>query len=151
MMAALISGGDLTRVVKGLVHDKRQVKEHSMDLTVREVYALDGSGYLDFGGSEYKEPIRRKVEPLRRKDGDEYCWWDLEAGTYLVTLNETVDRVDGVGFISPHPRLLKAGCTHPTLFTLEWKKDYVLPLTIGENGLELKENAIISKLMVLKL
>ncbi len=127
-----------------------QVKENSIDLTVSEVYALEGKGALDFGGSEYTEPRRGRLQPVKEGD-DEYGWWDLKPGTYLITLNEVVSGLKGVGFLSPHPRLLKAGATHPTLFTMEWKKDYILPIEVSMQGLKIKENARVSKLMVLRL
>jgi deoxycytidine triphosphate deaminase len=150
-MTELTQGRDILPLVKNLIHGEKQVKEYSLDLTVREVFKLEGPGSIDFGGSEYAEPKKVKVNPVKQKPDDKYEWWHLEAGTYLVTLNETIEKVDGIGFLSPHPRLMKAGCTHTTLFTLEWRRDYILPLTVGENGLKLKENARISKLLVLKL
>ncbi|MFH1403275.1 MAG: dCTP deaminase [Candidatus Altiarchaeota archaeon] len=149
-MAELMKGGDVASTVKKLVSLENQVKEYSIDLTVNEVYALAGPGKIDFSGREYEEPRRVKLEPKKSPE-DEYGWWELRPGKYLVTLNEVVEKVDGIGFISPHPRLLKVGCTHATLFTLEWGSEYVIPLTVGGNGLELKENSRISKLLVLKL
>jgi dUTP pyrophosphatase len=149
-MVELIQGERIAPLVADLISREKQVKEFSLDLTVRRIYELSGRSSLDFGGGEYGEPKRKVIDPVKQKPEDKYGWWSLNEGTYLVSLNEAVEALAGVGFISPHPRLLKAGCTHPTLFTLEWEKDYILPLTVGAQGLKLKENARISKLMVLK-
>ena len=146
----LIPGEKLIESVDGLISAKRQIKPHSIDLTVREVYHLKSKGSLDFGGSEYTSSEMEKIEPVKRDPKDEYGWWDLKAGTYLITLNETIEEIDGIGLISSHPRLLKAGASHPTLVTMEWKHDYILPLIVGENGIDLKENARVSKILVLE-
>lgn len=149
-MAKLLSGGDIGKLVAGLISEEHQVREHSIDLTVRQVYAVKGCGSLDFGGSEYSEADIEELSAVKKEMGDDHGWWNLSEGTYLITFNETVEGIEGVGFLSPHPRLLKAGCTHQTLFTLEWASDYVMPLRVCKGGLKLKENARISKLMVIK-
>jgi len=144
-----ISGEEASRLVEGMVHKEKQVREMTVDLTVKEVRSVRGSGALDFGGSEYREAKTEKLKPAK-KEGDEYGWWSLKEGIYLIKFNETVKPIDGLGLISPHPRLLKAGATHPTLFLHEWESEYVLPLQVGRQGLELKENARVSKLVVLR-
>ena len=62
----LIHGKELTEFVDGMIYDKKQVKSHSIDLTVKAVYELEGQGSLDLGGSEYKEPKRNKIEPVKK-------------------------------------------------------------------------------------
>ena len=143
-----LSGEEGMGFVEGLVYAKKQVRDVSIDLTVREVLSMEGASALDFGGGEYKQPDVRAIEPMKHEDEDEYGWWSLEEGQYLVKYNETVDGLGGFGLISPHPRLLKACGTHPTLFVQEWEKDYIMPLTVPKNGLRLKENARISKLVL---
>jgi len=145
-----ISGEKTSELVEGIVCKEKQMKELTFDLTVREVHGLKGSGSLDFGGSEYAESEKEKLEPVREKEEDEHGWWMLDEGTYLIKFNETVKPIDGLGLISPHPRLLKTGATHPTLFVHEWERDYVLPIQVSRQGLDLKENARVSKLIVLR-
>lgn len=144
----LISGEDLADSVENIISSEKQVHRYSVDLTVKEVYRLTGGGQLDFGGSEHVEPKREKLAPSRKK-GEEHGWWDLGGGRYLITFNETVAPIDGLGLLSPHPRLLKSGSTHTTLVVHEWKGDYVLPLDVGGTGLKLKQNSRVSKLLVL--
>jgi len=52
-LAKLMVGADIAPKVKGLIHEGKQVKDVSVDLTVKCVYCLDGRGRLDFGGGEY--------------------------------------------------------------------------------------------------
>jgi len=146
----LVKGSELVNLCKNVVYAGKQTKPHSIDLTVKKVYQIESKGSLDFGGSEYKASEAAKIKPVKKNPEDEYGWWDLKHGSYLITLNETIEEIEGVGFISPHPRLLKAGAFHPTLITLEWKSDYVLVLNVPANGLSLKENSRVSKLLVLK-
>lgn len=144
-----ISGEEASGLVDGMVYKEKQVRELTVDLTVKEVRSVGGSGALDFGGSEYREAETEKLKPAK-KEGEEYGWWKLDEGVYLIRFNETVKPIEGLGLLSPHPRLLKAGATHPTLFLHEWESGYVLPLQVSRQGLELKENARVSKLIVLR-
>lgn len=146
----LTSGKKLVKLVEGIISDEKQVNDLSVDLTVKEVYELHTPGVMDFGGGEYVESGKHKLEPVKAMPDDDFGWWHLHPGVYLVTLNETIDSIKGLGLMSPHPRLLKCGATHSTLVVHEWKSEYILPLSVGENGMEMKENSRISKLLVLK-
>jgi len=145
----LISGEEASGFVDGIVYKEKQIRELTVDLTVKEVHSVKCSGALDFGGSEYREAETERLEPAK-KECEEYGWWKLDEGVYLIRFNETVKPIEGLGLLSPHPRLLKAGAAHPTLFLHEWESGYVLPLQVGWQGLELKENSRVSKLIVLK-
>lgn len=146
----LVNGSELVNLCKNTVYAEKQTKPHSIDLTIKKAYQIENEGSLDFGGSEYKASEVKEIKPVKKNPEDEYGWLHLKEGTYLITLNETIDDIGGVGFISPHPRLLKSGASHPTLITLEWKSDYILVLNVPANGLRIKENSRVSKLLVLK-
>lgn len=146
----LVKGSELVSICENMTYAEKQTKPHSLDLTVKGVYEIKSKSSLDFSGSEYMASEVSKIKPEKKDLGDEYGWWNLKEGTYLITLNEKVDEIGGIGFISPHPKLLKAGASHPTLVTLEWKDDYILVLHVPENGLGLKENSRVSKLLVLR-
>ncbi len=145
----IVSGRELVKFVENLIYEKRQVKGYEIDLTLRDIYEMEDKGSLDFGGSEYMASERSRIEPVKRSE-EGYGWWYLKPKTYLITLNETVKK-GFIYFISPHPRLLRAGATHPTLVTMDWNPDYVLPLDVSEMGLNLKENARVSKLFALRI
>jgi len=145
----IVSGKELVKFVENLIYEKKQVKSYEIDLTLRDIYEIEDKGSLDFGGSEYRASEKNRIEPVKKSE-EKYGWWYLKPKTYLITLNETV-KPGFIYFISPHPRLLKAGATHPTLMTMDWKSDYVLPLDVSEMGLNLKENARVSKLFALKI
>jgi len=145
----IVSGKELVKFVENLIYEKKQVRGYEIDLTLRDIYEIEGKGSLDFGGSEYRASGKNRIEPVK-EPGERYGWWYLKPKTYLITLNETVKK-GFIYFISPHHRLLRAGATHPTLVTMDWNPDYVLPLHVGEMGLNLKENARVSKLFALRI
>ncbi len=144
-----VSGKELIGYVEGIVYEKTQVKEYGIDLTIKCVYEIKDAGSLDFGGSEYRMAGKNKIDPVK-KIGDKYGWWHLEHKTYLVSLNETV-KPGFIYYISPHTRLLNTGANHPTVMTTEWGSEEVLPLQVSEQGLNLKENARISRLFALRI
>jgi len=134
--------GDLVDAVEGIVHEPTQVRDDGgIDLTVAEVYELRDPGRIDFGGGELDpaetEPHRR----VWRSAGDDYQWWHLDPGTYLVEYNESLS---GGALLQPRTDLLERGGSHPTLRRTELP---AVPLTVGGEGLRLKENARISVLL----
>ena len=96
--------------LENLVHLDTQGFSLGVDLTVAEVHRLTGGGKLDFGGSEFEAAETEKVTPEKADPEDDYGWWHLEAGTYLVRYNEHLKLAEGeLGLVSPHTRLLQAG------------------------------------------
>ncbi|MFC5970828.1 dCTP deaminase [Halomarina salina] len=134
---------DVTSFVDGFVHEETQVGDGSVDLTLASVERVDESGAVDFGGDELADAETTTVEPEHRDEGDEYGWWDLDAGTYLVEYNESVDAAQSLFVLQPRDELVERGVTHPTLFVSKVPK---IPLTVPAAGVSLKENARISTL-----
>lgn len=129
---------ELTDAVTDLVHDDTQVTDAGIDLTLDTVAHIQEPAQLDFGDNELTTPTTRQIDPDRRHPDDDYGWWELDAGTYLITHNESLD-TDTPIHLEPRTALTTRGATHPTLdvTTLD-----PLPLTTG--GIHLKENARIS-------
>lgn len=145
-----IAGASASIMIEDMINEKIQVRSNSVDFTVCEVLKLKTEGSLDFGGGEFEASNVDKVEPVKREEDDDYGWWTLSGGTYLVRYNESISQLEGCGLLSPHPNLMLSGCTHPTLLLKEWKKDYVVPLEVQKEGVRIKQNARISKLFVLE-
>ena len=134
-----------------LLHLDTQGFPFGVDLTVAEVHRLVGRGSLDFGGSEFAEAPTEKIEPVKRDADDDYGWWALEQGTYLVRYNEGIDLEDDeVALIQPHPRLMRAGAHHPSFPAFGTEDDLVTVLSVGRGGCDLKENCRVSRLLVLE-
>lgn len=145
-----LNGEDVADLMEGVIHAATQQHDYEVDLTASEVYQLTGAGSLDFGGSEYVAAPRAAIKALKRKKGDEYGWWDLEPGTYIVRFNETVAlHSNHIAYIQPHERLLDAGAHHPTFYFRDERPNLEVLLTVGSGGLSIKENARLSKLLVL--
>ena len=136
--------------VTGLLHRDTQEFEFGVDLTVAEVHRLTGRGSLDFGGSEFSAARAERLEPIQRQPDDEYGWWPLQAGTYRIVYNEGVRLdEDEVGLVQPHPRLMEAGGHHPSFAVFGEQDTIGTILSVGSEGLDIKENSRISRLLIL--
>lgn len=133
----------------GLVHLDTQAAPHGVDLTVTAVFRLTGAGSLDFGGSEFEEAARERLEPEKAQPDDDYGWWELRAGTYVVRYNESVSEA-GVLLVTPHRRLLQAGAHHAAFQVQEPTDQLEAVLIVPERGVRIKENARISRLAILE-
>ena len=137
-----MSRTDLTAFVDGIVHEPTQTGGRGLDLTVAAVHEVTGPGRVDFGGGEL-EPAETEPHPTaKRNEDDDYEWWTLEAGQYLLEYNETVAAPDDVSLrVQTRDELLARGAFHPTLTVTELDG---VPLSVGGAGLKLKENARVS-------
>ncbi|WP_135821833.1 dCTP deaminase/dUTPase family protein [Halostella litorea] len=131
---------DIASHVDGLLHEQTQVRDRGVDLTAAEVYEVTAPGRVDFGGSELTDAERTPHDRVRRNEGDDYEWWHLDAGQYLVEYNESVAG-DAVLTVQPRCELRERGASHPTLTVAELGP---VPLSVGGAGIRLKENARIS-------
>lgn len=126
--------------VDDIVHEKTQRTDEGFDLTVASVYVVEEAGSVDFGGGELEEATLSPVETEKRSPDDEYGWWNLDAGTYVVEHNESLSTEEPVT-VRTRTALLERGAYHPTVRVTELPR---LPLTVGGDGLRVKENARIS-------
>lgn len=135
---------DYTRFLSGFVHEPTQAGERGFDLTVAEVHEVSEAGRVDFGGGEL-EPAGTEPHPTRRRDDDDdYGWWNLDAGQYLVEYNESLTG-EGMAFtLQTRDELLARGACHPTLRVTDLPR---VPLSVGGAGIRIKENARVSTLV----
>jgi hypothetical protein len=126
--------------VNNIIHEKTQRTEDGFDLTVAEVYSVEEPGRVDFGGGELEEASLAPVETEKRDEEDDYGWWNLDAGTYVLEHNERLD-VDEAVTVRTRTALLERGAYHPTVRVTQLPR---LPLTVGGDGLRIKENARVS-------
>jgi deoxycytidine triphosphate deaminase len=132
-----------------IVHADTQRGEAGFDLTVDELFVLNGKGALDFGGSEFKPASYTRLEAELADPEDDYGWWNVEAGSYLIRFNESVRlEEDEVGFIYPHRRLLAAGLQHPAFVVDESLDEVSVLIQCTGPGARIKENARVSTLVV---
>jgi hypothetical protein len=134
---------DLTSVVDGLLHEDTQVTEKGLDLTVSEIYVVDQPGRIDFGGGELEPATTTAHEKVWRNSDDDYQWWNLDSGQYLIAYNEQLE-TDTPLVLQPRNETLERGASHPTLHVKQLPH---VPLSVGEGGIKLKENARVSTLV----
>ncbi|MFC6989658.1 dCTP deaminase [Haloplanus sp. GCM10025708] len=137
----MTSDSDLAAAVDGLVHEGTQVHDGRVDLTVAEVYVVELPGRVDFGGDELEPAATTAHETSERNPDDDYEWWSLDGGRYLVEYNETLT---GTAVLQARAELLERGASHPTRVVDGLPR---MPLAVSDGGLRLKENARVSTLV----
>jgi len=144
------TGSEIVSLTQSLISAKKQQGAYSIDLTVRRVSAITAGGSLDFGGSEYSQAAVVEIPPEKRTPDEPYGWWKLEAGAYLVNFNEKIGPTEkGVVLVLPHERLVAAGAAHAPVLVQELDDTVCVALQVGSGGLAVKENARISKAVVI--
>ena len=130
--------------VDGLIHEPSQTGDGSVDLTVDSIARITDPGQADFGGDEYAEPGTESVVPEKRDPDDDYGWWELDAGVYLLDYNESLSSANVSFVLQPHDRILALGASHPTVHVTDLGS---VPLSVPDGGVALKENARVSRLL----
>ena len=133
----------LTTLVDGLLHEETQVTDRGLDLTVTEVLTVETPGRVDFGGDELDEPNVSAHETVWRNEDDDYRWWHLEGGQYLVEYNETLS-ADRPLTVQTRDAVREMGAFHPTLEVTDLGR---MPLSVAPGGIRIKENARISTVL----
>lgn len=136
------AGAYLADRLEGLVHEPTQVHDDRVDLTVAEVYAVAEPGRVDFGGGELADSDLVAVETELRNPDDDYGWWHLDGGQYLLAYNERLTG-DDPARLQVRRDLRERGASHPTLRLRDLGR---VPLSVGGAGVRLKENARVSTL-----
>ncbi|QLH77114.1 dCTP deaminase [Halosimplex rubrum] len=133
---------DLTAFVDGIVHEPTQTEGRGLDLTVAEVYEVAEPGRVDFGGGELEAADLDPHDRQYRDEDDDYEWWHLDAGQYLIEYNESLSvPEDSVARVQTRDAVVARGAFHPTLALSSLAH---VPLSVGGAGLRLKENARVS-------
>lgn len=130
-------------VVEDLLHEDTQVVGTTVHLSLDEVREVVEPGRVDFGGGELQEAATEPVPTAKRNPDDDYGWWTLDPGTYLVDLNESLRGSGEPVSLEPRPALVERGAFHPTMTVRALPP---LPLQVGGAGLKLKENARVTVL-----
>jgi hypothetical protein len=131
---------DITDHLTDIVHEPSQQTDAGFDLTAAEVYEVVGPGRVDFGGGELEPAETVPHSSAKRNPDDDYEWWTLSAGQYLVEYNESLTG-EATVTLQPRTELLERGASHPTLHVASLPR---VPLSVGGAGIKLKENARVS-------
>ncbi len=144
------SADAIPQQLDGLVHLDTQRAPSGVDLTVDTVYRTTGHGQLDFGGSEFQATPRERLDPVLDDPEDDYGWWTLEKGAYVVQYNESLTLEENEqAVVSPLERTLLAGAHHGTFVLDDGRDPLEALLVVSRMGCRLKENCRVSRLVVL--
>ncbi len=135
---------DYADLLDGIVHEESQVHDAGFDLTVADVFEVTAPGRVDFGGGELEAAETEPYPSRKRNPDDDYEWWHLDAGQYLVEYNEALSAADATVTLQTRNELLARGAFHPTLSVSALGP---VPLSVGGAGLKLKENARITTIV----
>ncbi|WP_435181943.1 dCTP deaminase [Halorussus sp. AFM4] len=133
----------LTTLVDGLLHEETQVTDRGLDLTANEVLRVETPGRVDFGGDELDDPNVSAHEKVWRNEDDDYQWWHLSAGQYLVEYNESI-AADRPLRVQTREAVRRMGAFHPTLEVTDLGR---IPLSVAPGGIRIKENARVSTVL----
>lgn len=135
----------LAEVVDNLVYEPTQVHEHGIDLTVSAIYEVAAPGRLDFGGDELEDADLEPIPTELRNPDDEYGWWDLAGGQYVIQHNEFLTDLEEPVQLQPRNELLARGGSHPSVLVASHLP--LMPLSVTDGGIRIKENARVSTLV----
>ena len=151
MAVSFIPGSEVVHRIKNFIHKDTQIGEDKVYLTVKQIYSLDKKGSLDFGGSELNLAKRKLLLPKKKLTGDKYGWWSLNQGTYLVEFNEQIElREKEIAILESREELLHNCSFHPLRIITPEEKLSFIPLNVGSQGIDIKQNARISVLRIVK-
>jgi len=139
-----MSTTDPVEFVDGIVHEPTQTEGLGLDLTVADVHRVETPGRIDFGGGELEPAETAAVETELRNPDDDYGWWNLDGGQYLVEYNERLNAADAMFVLQPRRALVEHGAAHPSLHTNDLPR---VPLSVVDGGVRIKENARVSTLL----
>lgn len=145
----MLTANVLAEQLDGIVHLDTQRAPEGIDLTVDTVYRTTGHGQLDFGGGEFEQAPHEPLTPVLDDPDDEYGWWMLEQGAYVIRYNESLTLEEGQqAIVYPLERTLQAGAHHG-MFVLDTGRDPLESLlVVSRMGCRLKENCRLSRLVV---
>ncbi|MDZ7792798.1 MAG: hypothetical protein U5P10_03640 [Spirochaetia bacterium] len=142
----------LLSMLKNYIHEGKQFSEDipAAYLTVHQIGVLAGRGSLDFGGSEYSTAQIDWLVPQKQQEEDKYGWWHLPPGSYLVEFNETLELSPGMrAYLQIWKKAARNGIQHPFMLIDTSHSPLQVLVTVGPEGIDIKENARLSQLGLL--
>lgn len=138
----MIAAGSL---VKNCLDAKKQVQQCGVDLTVGAIYALHGTGSLDFSNEKRKLPEYKEI--ATRHDA-----WQLKPGTYHAAMNEHIELPNNIaGLLLPRSSALTCGLeVHSALWDPGYKGRSFMHFSLTR-PIVLHKNARIAQMIFFRL
>src|SRR3990167_10348331 len=83
----LVSGKEALQRVRNLIKAELQTHAYAVELTAKQLYSMNPTGAVDFGGSEYVPAEPHPVPSHQKHSQDRYQGGTLVHGAYLVEFN----------------------------------------------------------------
>jgi hypothetical protein len=148
----LLTGKQAASRVTGILNSKYQVHAYWVDLTIRGISGVDPTGKLDFGGGEYAPAGQMRIAPRQLRPEDNYQWWQLERGCYIIEFNESLALAENeIALLEPDPRTIRTGATHVSVFLRGHVAQLETLFDVQALRLSVKQNARVSRLRVFQL
>ena len=135
------------RWLEGGVRQDLQVRDGGVYLTAAEVEVVHKHGRVDFSGNECKQCTGHAVMATEHNPGDQFAWWRLQGGAYIVRFNETLKEGAPPVLLVSTPQLLACGCSLAATIAAPGPLQSVL--TVHERSVNVKQNARIALLRAL--
>lgn len=152
MITETTTGEKVAEMMSNLVHYDTQVHINGVDLTVDEIFRCKGPAELDFGGGEFNAAELEMIEPVKRNENDDYGWWNLDQGAYVIKFNEqlTDEAKKHPLFIASLEHLSQSGCILSSMNNPPTEHPINLSLYVGDHGIKIKENARVAQIVTTK-
>ena len=145
----ILDGNLIVELLDKYVDQEKQTGAFSFDLTIRSITQLEGVGRVDFSGKEFEWGQRSILSPKSFNPGDNHGWWRLAQGEYVIRFNEALTLPENcIAVIHPLDRIAQNGAHHAPAFIQSSAPYLEVLLAVGRQGIEIKENARVSSLMI---
>lgn len=135
-------------LIENMVDAKIQIQTNGIDLTLKQIELLDGSGAVDF------DNLQRKIPHTSIHEFDDIGWAFLMPGCYKIIFNEIVNIPKNISALAkPRSSLLRCGAT---LETAVWDAGYsgrseCMLVVHNKSGFRVKKDARIMQLLFFEL
>ena len=156
----VLNDKEIKREIEGnaLINDfinlEKQLTPNGFDLTLKEVYKIEGTGEIDFSNNERKFPEFSLINPEKRNSEDKYGWWFLPKGSYKIKANEGFKMpLNLIAIARTRSSLLRSGALINTGVWdagFEGKVEFLLDV-VNEKGIWIKQNARIVQIVFFKI
>ncbi len=146
-----MKGNEIILHIEDMIYKETQVQDYYIFLTAKRIFTITKRGDVDFGGGEYKESEIKEIHPVKISPEDNYGWWSLKEGQYLIEYNEKIKESipkEDIIIVQPSLRLIRNGSSHPSLVVSE-PGGIATILYVGKRGITIKQNARISILLII--
>ena len=140
-------------IISDFINLDKQLTPNGFDVSVRNVYEINGSGSLDFSNKERKFPEFKEIEPIR-KSGEEHGWWHLAKGIYKIKTNELFKMpLDMIAIAKTRSSMFRMGAA---VFNGVWDAGFegraeMLLNVLNEKGIDIKENARVVQMIFFRI